>query len=122
MAIRVGYFENTTNCYSEGPFVMVMACGWRIETGNKDMLCPALPDVSIYGFLRDKGLPDGKYDDEALAVCIIDYLNAKTKDGTLVQNKHGVWIWEPYEGIMEMKRWEDKRAKMIREGTFSALA
>jgi hypothetical protein len=113
MAIRVGYFENTTNCYSEGPFVMVNACGWRIEVKHEGHHCPALPDSSIYGFIRDQGLPDGKYE-EALAACIVDFLNAKVKDGTIVLDpKHKItWIWEPYEGIMEMKRWEEKRAKL----------
>lgn len=112
MAIRVGYFENTTDCYKEGPFVMVNASGWRIECGYNGAKCPTLPDSSIYGFLRDVGLPDRKTDDEALAACIVDYLNAKVKDKTIVLNKHGYPIWEPYEGIMEMKRWEEKRAKI----------
>lgn len=97
MAIRVGYFENTTDCYSEGPFVMVNASGWRIEVGNKDMKCPTLPDISIYAFLRDKGLPDSKTDDEALCACIVDYLNAKIKDKTLVNNQYGYPIWELHE-------------------------
>ena len=118
MAQRVGYFQDTTECYSEGPFVMVNAGGWRVEVGNKDMKCPTLPDCSIYGFLREQHLPDGKTDDEALAACIVDYLNAKVKDGTLVVNKYGYPIWEPYEQIREMKRWEEKRAKLAAEGRY----
>lgn len=115
MAQRVGYFANTTECYSEGPFVMVNACGWRIEVGNRDMRCPTLPDCSIYGFLREKNLPNNKTDDEALTACIVDYLNAKVKDNTLVINEHGQPIWQPYEHIMEMKRWEEKRLKAYAE-------
>ena len=117
MAVRVGYFKDTNDCYGEGPFVMVNACGWRVECGNKDMKCPALPDSSIYGFIREQRLPEGKYE-EALAVCIVDYLNAKFKDGTLTLDKFGNPIWEPYEQICEMKRWEEKRAKMIAEGRY----
>lgn len=117
MAVRVGYFQNTRDCYSEGPFVMVNANGWRIEVDCSSD-APTLPDNSIYYFIKDKGLPSGKFDDEALCACIVDYLNAKVKDGTLIKDpKHGLtWIWEPYEQIMEMKRWDDKRAKMAREG------
>lgn len=115
MAIRVGYFQNTDECYAEGPFVMVNACGWRIEAGCKGKICPSLPDSSIYGFLREQGLPDSKTDDEALAACVVDYLNAKVKDGTLIVNQYGFPIWEPYEQIREMKRWEEKRAKMFAE-------
>lgn len=115
MAIKVGYFQDTKDCYSEGPFVMVNASGWRIECGSKDMKCPALPDSSIYGFLREKGLPDSKTDDEALCACVVDYLNAKIRDGTLIVNQFGYPIWEPYEGIMEMKRWEEKRLKILHD-------
>lgn len=117
MAIRVGYFQNTTECYSEGPFVMVNAGGWRIEVGNKNMKCPTLPDCSIYGFLREQGLPDRKTDDEALCACIVDYLNAKFKDGTLVANKYGYPIWEMYETIREHKRWQEWQLKKEREAT-----
>jgi hypothetical protein len=115
MAVRVKYFENTRDCYSEGPFVMVNACGWRVEV-DYSQGCPALPDNSIYYFIRENGLPDGKHE-EALCASIVDFLNAKVKDGTLIKDpKYGLtWIWEPYEQIMEMKRWEEKRAKMERE-------
>lgn len=119
MAQRVGYFQNTDDCYSEGPFVMVQACGWRIETGKTGDKCPTLPDISIYGFLREKGLPEGKYDDEDMAEAIVNFLNAKTKDAksnggynTLTFNGF-MWIWEPYEQMVEMKRWEKKRAEMF---------
>jgi hypothetical protein len=116
MAQRVGYFQDTKDCYSEGPFVMVNACGWRVEVGNKDMKCPCLPDSSIYGFLREKHLPDGKTDDEALAVCVVDYLNAKVKDGTLVINKYGFPIWELYEHIREHERWQKRLYELERAG------
>lgn len=117
MAIRVGYFENTTECYSEGPFVMVNASGWRIEVGNKDMKCPTLPDISIYAFLRDKGLPDSKTDDEALCACIVDYLNAKVKDKTLVVNQHGYPIWELHEINERYKKNQAWLLKCERETT-----
>jgi hypothetical protein len=96
MAIRVGYFQNTKDCYSEGPFVMVNANGWRIEVGCAEMHCPTLPDNSVYAFLRDRGLPDYKTDDEALCECVVDYLNAKVKDGTLVRRDNN-WLWEIYD-------------------------
>ncbi len=117
MAVRVGYFQDTNDCYTEGPFVMVNASGWRIEVGHKDMKCPTLPDCSIYGFLREKGLPDGKTDDEALCACIVDYLNTKWHDGTLVNNKYGYPIWEMYEIIREHKQRQEWLLKKEREST-----
>ena len=57
MAIRVEYFKNTIDCYHEGPFVMVPAAGWRIEV-DIGSHCPALPDSSIYGFLREQCFRD----------------------------------------------------------------
>lgn len=109
MAIKVGYFQDTTECYSEGPFVMVNAGGWRIECGNKYMKCPTLPNSSIYGFLRDHGLPVNKTEDEALCACIVDYLNAKVKDGTLVFNDCGLPVWELYYINKEYEQWQKKR-------------
>lgn len=116
MAIEVRYFEDTDECYTEGPFVLVNASGYRIESGSKGMKCPTLPDCSIYGFLRDRGLPDCKYNDRDLAVCIVDFLNAKTRDGTLEQNKFGGWVWPPYEIMMKEKAWQEKRARMEAQG------
>lgn len=125
MAIRVGYWENNkvveyktkeNNMYSEGPFVMVNASGWRIEVEYKGQHCPALPDSSIYAFLKDKGLTSDKTDDEALCACLVDYLNAKVKDGTLVLDpKHKVtYVWELHEINLEMEKYYDKRSKSIR--------
>lgn len=93
MAIRVGYFENTDSCYTEGPFVMVMAGSWRIEVGRAGTKCPILPDLSIRAFLQNKGLPDSPlFGDEDLCACVVDYLNAKVKDGTLsTHDGHPIW-------------------------------
>lgn len=121
MAIRVGYWQNNkaeeNNMYSEGPFVMVNASGWRIEVEYKGQHCPALPDISIYAFLKDKGLTSDKTDDEALCACLVDYLNAKVKDGTLVLDpKHKVtYVWELHEMILKNREWEEKRLKALRD-------
>lgn len=118
MAIEVRYFEDTDECYTEGPFVIVNASGYRIECGAKGMKCPTLPDISIYAFLREQGLPDRKTKDKALATCIVDYLNAKVKDKTLTVNQHGYPIWELYEHIMREKRWQEKRNQQELAGQF----
>jgi len=117
MAIRVRYWQNTSDCYSEGPFVMVNASGWRIEVEYKGQRCPALPDSSIYAFLKEKGLPDSKTDDEALCACLVDYLNAKVKDGSLTLDpKYKVtYVWELHEMMLKNQEWEKKRLKMLQD-------
>jgi hypothetical protein len=108
MAKRVGFFENTDACYEEGPFVMVMANGWRVEVGEKGMKCPILPDMSIYGFRRDRGVPDGKLNDDHRMECVVNYLNAKVKDGTIVK-KDGVYVWELHELNERVRLYQKKR-------------
>ncbi len=126
MAVRVGYFESPINkdIYLEGPFVMVNANGWRIEVQYKDsqgvvLSAPALPDDSIYGFLRERGLPTDKQIDEDLTACLVDYLNAKGKDGTLIFDKY-TWTWPIYESLLEAKRYQEKRFEQLATGTFAA--
>lgn len=82
MAIKVGYFEDTDECYSEGPFVMTLVHDYRIEVGKKGDKCPRLPDASIYKFLEERGMPS-KSSDTKLMSHVVDILNAKVKDGTL---------------------------------------
>lgn len=108
MAVRVPYFENTTDCYQEGPFVMVNAGGWRIEVEYEGAKCPALPDLSIYGFLKEKGLPFDKTNDTALMECVIDYLNKIVKEGGIV--KEGIaWVWPPHKLNVELEAYQKRR-------------
>ncbi len=108
MAIEVGYFKNTTECYSEGPFVMVEASGWRVEVWYRDSKCPSLPDPSIYAFLRHHGLPDSKSDDRDRAVLIIDFLNRKAKSGELT-NTGITWVWGLYETELAYQKNQSRR-------------
>ncbi len=55
MAVIVGYFENTDECYTEGPFVMVSAGGWRLECGKPGTQCPTLPPAHVYEFCNAHG-------------------------------------------------------------------
>lgn len=78
MAQVVRYFEDNVT-FKEGPFVIVNACGWRIEVEHPGGKCPILPDISIYHWYKDNfGKHMGKFPiDEAEKIC--DTLNILVK-------------------------------------------
>lgn len=91
MAQIVGYFENFVE-YTEGPFVLVNANGWRIEVELKGHYCPVLPDVSIYNTREKLGWPLGKTDDFKKAERVCNELNAMVKRGEIVLHPKGYWV------------------------------
>lgn len=92
MAQIVGYFQDDV-IYTEGPFVLVEANGWRIETELEGHRYPVLPDPSIYELRYNLGWGPGKTHDFDLAVNVCDTLNQMTKDGRLI--KKGRWWVTP---------------------------
>lgn len=88
MAQRVGYFDNDVT-YTEGPFVIVPANGWRIEVDHGGR-CPVLPHTSIYRRLRRNGMDFGKTSEDVQA-SVCDWLNELVRQGKLVKTDHG-WI------------------------------
>ena len=89
MAKEAGYYDNPTeeqsiDLYSEGPFVIVNAAGWRIEVQLEGHHCPILPHHTIYNLSREWGYPPGKYErDRAARLC--DRLNKSVKSGQIVK-------------------------------------
>lgn len=91
MAQQVGYYENNVE-FTEGPFVIVNAGGWRIEVELKEHHCPVLPDSSIYRLCGDRlGHPLTKLHFYESAVELCDWLNQEVERGTIVLNGRG-WI------------------------------
>lgn len=95
MAKRVGYFqdfntpEEAAEAFSEGPFVMVNANGWRVEVELPGHICPVLPDPSVYELRKRLGWPAGKTYDEDKAARVVDQLNQMVRDGKIILDK--VW-------------------------------
>lgn len=89
MAVKVGYYEDTNECYSEGPFVIVYANGWRIEAGHKGMKCPSLPCHTVIKFIKGLGIPVKKYHSEEEASSVCDTLNQLVKDGSIPVDNDG---------------------------------
>lgn len=82
MAQIVDYSENDV-VFTEGPFVIVNANGWRIEAEIKWHRCPALPTTSVFGIMRRLGL-DGKTNDKDKATAVCDALNGMVRAGEIV--------------------------------------
>lgn len=97
MARIVGYFEDfetperEAEAFSEGPFVLVNARGWRIEVQSEGSKCPVLPDLSIYKLKEELGWPVGKTDDRDLAERVCDDLNRMVREGDIVKDDNGTW-------------------------------
>jgi hypothetical protein len=96
MAQRIGYFEDNVT-FTEGPFVMVNAGGWRIEASNgQEAGCNAvMPDLSIYRLAKDWGY-EGKRSNPALMEPIVDRLNEWVREGKIVQRDTGGWYYPPF--------------------------
>jgi len=82
MAQIVYYMENNVE-YTEGPFVLVEAGGWRIEVELKGHHCPVLPDISIYKLLEAHRLYSGKSDDQQKVANVVDWLNGQVRLGRI---------------------------------------
>lgn len=82
MAQVVGLYENNVT-FTEGPFVIVNANGWRIEAELKGHYCPVLPTTSIFKIVEGLGLL-GKTNDKDLAVAVCDVLNRMVLAGEIV--------------------------------------
>lgn len=93
MAQHVGYFEDfktaerEREAYSEGPFVVVNANGWRIECEVVGSSCPALPDLSVFHLRKKWGIPEGKFNSVKAAEELCDRLNEQVKLGNIVREK-----------------------------------
>ena len=100
MAKEVGYWQDNPDpeVYSEGPFVIVSAGGWRIEVEQKGHYCPVLPDMSIYKLLIYNRLFDGKTNDRRKQEQVCDWLNRQVKEGRIICNDK-MWIAPSMESI-----------------------
>ncbi len=92
MAQFVGYFEDDVT-YTEGPFVVVNANGYRIEVENKksEKKCPCLPPLDIYTLCELYNKTCHKNDDHTIIAATVDWLNQQVKDGVIVLNEKGYW-------------------------------
>jgi hypothetical protein len=91
MAQEVGYFENHVK-YTEGPFVIVDANGWRIEVELKEYHCPVLPEDTIYQLCKEKlGRRLAKFDHKSDAATLCDWLNQEVRQGSIVLDNRW-WI------------------------------
>jgi hypothetical protein len=93
MAQRVGYFQDDVT-FTEGPFVMVNANGWRIEVHNgEDHGCNCvMPALSIYALRKHLGYPEGKFVCADEAATLVDRLNRMVRDGKIVK-MGSQWVW-----------------------------
>ena len=90
MAQIVGYFENNV-IFTEGPFVLVDACGWRIEVELVGHKCSVLPHISIYKIREQLGWGLGKTENMELAIRVCDQLNQMVRDGEIIL-KDNIWM------------------------------
>lgn len=91
MAQVVGYFRDNVT-YTEGPFVIVYAGGWRIEVEQKDKIHPVMTSLSIDRIIKRLGIPYGKTRDQELAATVCDSLNAMVRAGEIILTDWGSWV------------------------------
>ena len=84
MAQVVGYFQDNP-VFTEGPFVIVYANGWRIEVEQKGHHCPVMVGLSVGRIVERLGL-QGKTNDRAKAEAVCDNLNQMVRSGEIVLN------------------------------------
>lgn len=83
MAQTVGYHEDNVT-FTEGPFVIVYAGGWRLEVEVLGHHCPCMLDTSVYRMLKRERGRWGKTNLEtAKADC--DWLNEQVRLGRIVR-------------------------------------
>ena len=85
MAKEIGYWENNVVFpddprYSKGPFVLVDACGWRVEVGVRGIDHPILPDAEIYRLLEKRGYTWIKTCRKSEMETSVDFLNLMCKE------------------------------------------
>lgn len=103
MAQIVGYFENfhteerRAEAFSEGPFVIVNANGWRIECELGQHHCPVLPDVTVYDLRKSLGYELGKFWEKERAATLCDHLNMLVKEDRIVKHAKGFWYCPEFE-------------------------
>ena len=102
MAQQVGYRENNVE-YTEGPFVIVNAGGWRIESELKGHQCPVLPGSDIIAFINKEngGVLKGSLE-QMSKVC--DKLNALVDVGEILLHRN----WWSFKKTVELEKAEDK--------------
>jgi hypothetical protein len=91
MAQVVGYFQDNV-AFTEGPFVIVYAGGWRIEVEQKKINHPIMTSLSIDRHIKRLGIPHGKTKDMDLARSVCDGLNAMVRAGEIVLTDWGSWV------------------------------
>lgn len=102
MAKRVGYFQNfatpeeSAEAFSEGPFVIVNAGGWRIEAELVGHYCPVHPDLSIYKLREALGYRAGKFNQIEEAERLCDHLNALVREGKIALDGT---VWKATEHV-----------------------
>ena len=89
MAQVVGWFENDVK-FTEGPFVIVNANGWRIEVELVGHHCPVLPSISVIKIAKRLGLHGKTYNKE-LAAVVCDSLNTKVQAGEIILH-NDCWV------------------------------
>jgi hypothetical protein len=94
MAQRVEYYQDlTADEYTEGPFVVCSLHGFydcRVEVFLKDHHCPILPHQSVYEyFAQKKWVTRGT---EKQVGRVVDQLNLLVAEGTIQQNKNGMFV------------------------------
>lgn len=97
MAQIVGYYENDI-IYTEGPFVMVNANGWRIEVQSLVDSFSVCPNSFIYKLLDDQGLERVKCNEKEKIEKSVDWLNKQVRKGTIIR---GEWGWEPVSHVIK---------------------
>jgi hypothetical protein len=91
MAQKVGYFEDNV-VFTEGPFVMVNANGWRIEvsSGATQGCNCVMPHTSVYKLAGTLGYK-GKSSDADHVAGIVDRLNSLSRTDHIVQTGN-CWV------------------------------
>lgn len=84
MAQAVGYWDDGV-AFTEGPFVIVNANGWRIEVEVLGSRCPCMPDGSVYRMLEQER---GRWQktDRKTAADDCDWLNEQVRQGRIVRD------------------------------------
>lgn len=90
MAQIFGFFEDNTE-YTEGPFVVVVCGGYRIEMELKGHNCSVVTNNSIDRYLEKNGFDYHKSNDKEKICGIVDWLNDEVKKGNIILQE-GRWV------------------------------
>lgn len=92
MAQKVGVHDANV-FFKEGPFVILFDKKWKIGAQLGHHTCAYDPDMSIDRLVKRMDFDDPQTEEDAAKLC--DALNAKARDGEIV-NKKGAWICPRY--------------------------